>query len=627
MRYRPEIDGLRAVAVVPVILYHAGFAPFSGGYVGVDVFFVISGYLITSLIVQDLAAGRFSLARFYDRRARRILPALFVVLAATMPAAWAWYTPEMMQGYARALVSVLLFASNFQFWSEAGYFDISAELKPLLHTWSLAVEEQFYLIFPLLMLMARQWSRRRLGWLFATMALASLLLAQWSQARFPAFAFYLLPSRGWELLVGALAALWLARAPGPIHRGAAEVAGLAGLAMILAPVFLYSRATPFPGITAAVPALGSLLVILFAGHNTLAGRLLSLRGFVGIGLISYSAYLWHQPIYAFKTYLKPEGIGFWWLVALTLLVLPLAWFSWRFVERPFRQPGRIGTRAMLRGFVGAALVIAAFGGTAIWRQGALPLADLERIGRDRERAELRLQRSVDIGSGVCHYTQRGENWRIGDFLAQWDCRPAPGAEEPAPWMVFGDSHAADKAMALRLGGLDPVQITGANCPLIPAHLRRADPNCGELLELARDQGEIRGVLLARRFPGGNITPERLRQIVEYWSPRAPQVVLFSPMPDFSVALAEYLRTGRAVSSPDFSLSDRFFQAVGTIDLPANVTIIDTARLLCGAGRAACPLRDRQGRLLMVDGGHLSPPGAGRLSGRLLRALENLPAAP
>ena len=206
--YRREIDGLRALAVVPVILFHAGFRAFSGGYVGVDVFFVISGYLITSLIIAEKALGTFSLARFYERRARRILPALFVVMAVCIPVAWLCLLPSDMEAFSKSLVAVSVFASNVLFYRESGYFAADAELKPLLHTWSLAVEEQYYVLYPLFLLAAWRFGRKWVVASIAIVALFSLALAQWGAFNSPAATFFLLPTRGWELLAGALIAFY-----------------------------------------------------------------------------------------------------------------------------------------------------------------------------------------------------------------------------------------------------------------------------------------------------------------------------------------------------------------------------------------------------------------------------------
>ena len=335
MHYRPEIDGLRAVAVLPVILFHAGIPGFSGGFVGVDVFFVISGYLITSILIKDLDAGNFSLTRFYERRARRILPALSFVMLCCLPFAWAWMIPTDLANFGQSLIAVSVFASNILFWKESSYFAAAAEEKPLLHTWSLAVEEQFYLLFPLVIWALWRFGRQPIFWLIVLVTGASLALSELGWRFKPDANFYLIPTRAWEFMIGALCALSAARQK-PSH-----ILGLVGLGMILAAIVIFDKSTPFPSLYALVPVIGTALVIQYGGAGSLAGRLLSLKPMVAIGLISYSAYLWHQPLFAFARLRLTEAPSLEVLLILSALSLVLAAFSWRFVEQPFRRKDRI----------------------------------------------------------------------------------------------------------------------------------------------------------------------------------------------------------------------------------------------------------------------------------------------
>lgn len=334
MNYRREIDGLRSVAVIPVVLFHAGFHPFSGGFVGVDIFFVISGYLITSIIITERGKGHFSLLKFYERRARRILPVLFFVLLCCLPFAWAWMLPEQMASFARSIIAVCLFGSNFLFWHESGgYFAAASEEQPLLHTWSLAVEEQYYMLFPLFIMLVWRFGRRVLIGAIAAVALASLLLAQYGSVNFATANFYLPNTRAWELLAGSLCAFLLTG--GKEYKS--NLLSLAGLAIIVVSIFNYDQTTPFPSLYALVPVLGAVLIILFGAQGTLTAKLLSTRPMVGIGLISYSLYLWHQPVFAFariRSLTEPS------LVLMSMLALAstgLAYLSWRFIETPFRK--------------------------------------------------------------------------------------------------------------------------------------------------------------------------------------------------------------------------------------------------------------------------------------------------
>jgi len=343
MNYRREIDGLRALAVMPVILFHAGFDTFSGGYVGVDVFFVISGYLITSLILAEKQAGSFSLINFYERRARRILPALFLVMFACIPFAWLWLIPGDMADFSKSLTYVSVFASNILFYKQSGYFDTASELKPLLHTWSLAVEEQYYLIFPVLMLFIWRLGKRWIAAILAVITVTSLFYTQHMVTFKPEAAFYLLPTRVWELLLGALIAFCppikqpKIAVTGKFYLSTNQSASFIGLLLIIYATVAFDKNTPFPSFYALVPTVGAAIIILFANPQTVIGKVLGSKLLVGIGLISYSTYLWHQPLLAFERHrslTEPNAFVLW---SLIVFAFCLAYISWRFVEVPFRR--------------------------------------------------------------------------------------------------------------------------------------------------------------------------------------------------------------------------------------------------------------------------------------------------
>lgn len=366
--YRPDIDGLRAIAVLAVVFYHAGLGC-PGGYVGVDVFFVISGYLITSLILRELHQGTFSLAAFWERRIRRIFPASAVCVLVTLVAGFFLLLPDDLETLGKSAIAQTLLVANFYFWRTTNYFGGANEEKPLLHTWSLAVEEQFYLFFPLLLLLLFRFPGfRRPGRLIGLMlagAAISLALAMWGVTHQPFATFFLLPTRVWELLCGAIIAA-LPAAAVPRSRWLREGGSWLGLAAILAPVWLYHEQTQFPGLAALPPCAGTALLIWANGRNpadpapalTLPARILSLRAVVFIGLISYSLYLWHWPVIAFSKYLGDPhlaGSHAWFLVGLSLV---FALGSWRYVETPFRrkQLSRNG-RVIIMQAAGCSLVI------------------------------------------------------------------------------------------------------------------------------------------------------------------------------------------------------------------------------------------------------------------------------
>ncbi|MBL8510609.1 MAG: acyltransferase [Betaproteobacteria bacterium] len=361
MRYRREIDGLRALAVIPVILFHAGFQSWGGGFVGVDVFFVISGYLITSIILAEKQAGTFTLANFYERRARRILPALFLVLFACLPFAWLWLLPLDMKSFSQSLIAVAGFASNILFWRTSGYFETAAELKPLLHTWSLAIEEQYYLLFPLFLLATWRLGKRWVISILVIVSILSLCAAQWAALSKPAAAFFLLPTRAWELSIGAFVAFYLPHRGNDKSHTFHQLYSLIGVLLIVYSVFQFDKQTPFPSLYALLPTIGTALIILFTSPQTLVGQLLGSKPMVGIGLISYSAYLWHQPLLAFARHTTVDAPSKGVLSALVMATLMLAYLSWKFVETPFRNRRRFSRTQILCFSALASIIVISIG--------------------------------------------------------------------------------------------------------------------------------------------------------------------------------------------------------------------------------------------------------------------------
>lgn len=462
MNYRREIDGLRAIAVLPVILFHAGFETFSGGFVGVDVFFVISGYLITTIILAELEQGKFSIVNFYERRARRILPALFLVMFVCIPFAWFWLLPSDMKDFSQSIFAVSVFASNILFLRESGYFDTAAELKPLLHTWSLAVEEQYYVLFPLFLLLFWKLGKR---WILVTLGLvfvASLAVAQWAAYAKPAAAFYLLPTRGWELLIGAFSAFYLSKASRKdFGKTVSEVGGWLGVALILYAVFTYSKATPFPGLYALVPTLGTLLIILFVTQQTTVGRFVGNGAFVGIGLVSYSAYLWHQPLLAFARTYTFNQLDIQLTTTLIFLSFVLAFLSLKYVETPFRSKSKIARKSIFSLSLLGVIFFILFGAVGHIKDG-FP----------------------------------GNQAPINDAFFDWQY---PGnlsktnidgyyklqAGKPIDVLFFGDSHAeqfaplSSEMMAL---GLNVGFLSEGGCPPVPNLLDELHPHCFNLFD-------------------------------------------------------------------------------------------------------------------------------------------------
>ena len=436
LSYRREIDGLRALAVLPVIFYHAGLPGMSGGFIGVDVFFVISGFLITSILLREIGAGRFSLLRFYERRARRILPALTVVTLATVPFAWAWMQPSEFKDYGQALVGVAAFASNIVFWKQSNYFSNAAEENPLMHTWSLGVEEQYYILFPLfLMLFFARWPRLTLV-LLGLGVLISLGLAEWAMRNSnEQAAFFLLPTRLWELGLGAMAAFWGAR--GYSIKGD-FLSGLAFLALVASFLF-FTEATPIPSAWGLIPVGATALILLFGVQGTAVAQILSLKPLVGIGLISYSAYLWHHPLFAFARLRGVEHDALWAFAGLALLSLGLAYLTWRFVETPFRKGAPLAWPQLI-GASGAALTaVAGLGiGALAFPQAQNRVFEALLTPEQAQNATLMARyqkRDMDLyDDGACRFPAE-------TFDADLETRFAKCVERHGPALVvLGDSH-------------------------------------------------------------------------------------------------------------------------------------------------------------------------------------------
>lgn len=351
-KYRPDIDGLRGISVVGVMLFHAG-SGLRGGFVGVDVFFVISGYLIGGLIATQLDSRTFSLADFWERRIRRIWPAALAVTAASLAAGWFMFLPEDYRALAGDAISQIAMVANVRYLDSSDYFAPASDLRPLLHTWSLAVEEQFYVFFPLIMMGLWRLPRRYRALLLCLMTAGSFAASAVALRSAPSAVFYLLPYRAWEMLLGAL----LAVAPFPAigWKALRELLGFCGLLCILVSMVFYDRTTPFPGV-AALPACAGAVFVIYAGTDasTLTSRLLASAPLRMVGLLSYSLYLWHWPVLAFVRYAKGIELSFLAVTAAYALTGCLAFLSWRLIETPFRRRGANGRLLRVAGAAVAA---------------------------------------------------------------------------------------------------------------------------------------------------------------------------------------------------------------------------------------------------------------------------------
>ncbi len=620
IRYRPDIDGLRALAILPVLFYHLRVPYFTGGYAGVDVFFVISGFLITSNIRSELEAGTFSVASFYERRARRILPALFAVLAAVAVAGWLLFLPDEFRTLGSRLVSVVLFSSNILLWRQADYFAGPIDMDPLVHTWSLAVEEQFYILFPLLLWFCERRLARRYSW--PTLALTVLSFGL-SVALIPIDRtgdYYLLPTRAWELLGGALLAYQ--RLPVIRHRLLAEgiAAGSAGL--ILASTLLLTDQSDFPGVNALWPCLGAAgLIHANMYQRTAAGALLATRPMVAIGLISYSLYLVHWPLIVFARYQAMRDFTGWEKLALALVSFALAAMLRRFIERPFLRRGTLTPRRLWTGsgVAAAALLVV---GVGVFLTSGVPARF----------AGVRLPVIVDPTEASTGPTclLKGASWR------QWsgaDCYLTRGAGPST--LLWGDSHANQYRDVIRHGRPAPnilLYATSGCLPLLDTDIA-GEPECrannDQVLGIIKRYGVTRVVLSgnwAYILRQNRLDVDRVAVTVARLRAAGVQVALVGDNPTFAFSNPGYLgyRLGKrpypdapfyTAANNDWSVNARLRALVGAADF------FDPTRELCHGHE--CLVYDH-GQLVMRDSGHLAPFGRGLVYPGLARFLATWP---
>jgi peptidoglycan/LPS O-acetylase OafA/YrhL len=615
--YRPDIDGLRAIAIFVVVIYHLGKLS-KGGFIGVDVFFVISGFLITSIILADMDAGCFSLANFYERRIRRIFPALFACLAATIIAGYFLLYPSEFLILANSVIAATFFVANLFYIETSGYFGATAQTLPILHTWSLAVEEQFYLLFPLALLALTRARREVVIVVLALTALASLACSEFLVRSHSTVGYYHLASRAWELLLGSLLAL--GAVPEIKTQRNREILSVLGLLAILIPTFAYNKSTLFPGISALVPCLGAVALIHTGRQgDTSVARLLSTRPFVGLGLISYSLYLWHLPIitfYRLQSQTQPTFLVQLLLVAASLAV---AYLSWRYIEQPFRlrtlAPQRrhvfvfgataAGSVAMI-----AALVVHGDG----WKERYAPEV--------RQLATFKYDPKGPMREGTCFISRAAS--RVTDFV---DDNCLAMSTEKKNVLIVGDSHAAHlwAGLSTTFPNINFLQVTASGCA--PDLVSHGSTRCREIMTRLFEQvlpgKQLDATIFSISWKSEDARP--LLAPINRLAAHSREVLVFGPLVTYNWPLPRLLTRSKLRNDPtlisdgraerDFRVDtayQKFFKDKGI----QYVSLID---VLCKQ-RNDCTTVDERGYPLQFDKGHLTDRGsallARRLSGRL-----------
>lgn len=643
MQYRADIDGLRAVAVVPVVLYHAHVSIFSGGFTGVDIFFVISGFLITSIIASEIAADKFSIVNFYERRIRRIFPALFAVLFVSCLLAIWLLLPSQFEIFGKSVAATALFASNILFWTETGYFAAPASANPLLHTWSLAVEEQFYLVFPILLLCIHRWfGGRWILWL-VLLTIGSFALSLWGVINKPSATFYLAPTRAWELLIGSLLAL--GAFPTLRNRFVMEGLALLGMGLIAWGVFGLSAGDPFPGFNALFPCVGTALVI-YAGQGspTVVSKVLGSRGPVFIGLISYSLYLWHWPLLVFGQIWAVYELTTAQTTVIVAASFLAAYISWKYIEAPFRKKDAVFKRLGLFAAAGTLTVLCiAFGVHAAASKG-WP----QRVSA----------KSIEITSYTdSHNPRRLECLMYPGNIVQEPC--IYGASVDPTYAVWGDSHGDSTIYGIGQvaeANLQSVLFLGsAGCPPIVVvrveNFGCVEENSRALQRLVENETVKTVILVARwsvyvegravdlgpaeradqkpvRFTSPAGTPlnreERiagfkagLSQTVAALHKAGKRVVLVYPIPeigyDVPTTLAQLEASGRAASEFTQSIDLYWGRQKAVFDTLDGIAGTDRNMVRLYPHKTLCPadtcLTYSNGAPLYRDDDHLSLAGA------------------
>ena len=629
--YREDIDWLRAIAVLAVVAFHFEAPAVFGGFVGVDIFFVISGYLITGIIQAEVTSGSFSFARFYERRVRRLLPALYAMVVLTAIPSFHYLLTSERQEFFRSAAAVLTFTSNFFFWFQTGYFDHAAVEKPLLHTWSLAVEEQFYLALPILLWALLRFARGRrmaLPAAIGALGLASFALSIWlMRTDRSANAFFMSPPRAWEFLIGGIITT-----PGfPVLRHALAQAIARGIALVLIaiPIFSLRQGPGFPGFDALTPCIGAA-VFIWSGIGVPALKRSASSPFnvaKFFGQISYSLYLWHWPLFTFARFSKASLVlGAVDKIALFALTVVISYLSWRFVEQPFRRRSLVPTRRGAFRLAGLATILLLAGSA-----GGIVLS---RTPSDADRAALKLESYDDYKFGALY--------RYGSCFAPtsgvFDGACLAFAPDKTNVLLWGDSLAAHYFAGLA-AATDPqttniLQATQAACMPTFNAAGQGNASCrgfaGQMDAFLRDHRPNLVILSAdwleySRPPRFDAMIADLKQTISALNAAGTAVVLLGPAVQFRTRLPSMLmRTQLRHVEPhpdDFVLPDIFLldeKMKAALPAREKFSYISVVDAICPMRQ--CPLTVDGGIPLAWDYAHLTQEGSAYVMGRLVPLL-------
>lgn len=679
--YRPDIDGLRAVAVVSVILFHAGFPWASGGFIGVDVFFVISGYLVGGIVLAGLERGDFSFRHFFERRFRRIVPPLLVTLALCLPLGWFWMMPDPFQNFGQSMVAAILSASNLLFHITNNYFSPGVEEMPLVHTWSLGVEEQFYLTFPLLAWLLYHWiSKSRHGTVDLVLVLfttASLAYAIWLTSKPEPASFYLPLQRFWELLVGALCAKWLGSPADQRDRVGHGVLAALALLVLLVSMVLLDTHTPWPGLWTLLPVLATAMLLVTAPGTQIA-RVLASTPLVWIGLISYGLYLLHQPVMAFARLRLLDSPNPWMLLALMLPTVALARLSLVKFEQPVRNPRLVPFKSLLS-VCGALAALLTATGLLLHLKDGLPqrLTARERdwLSYSGDGITMLTISSPQVGQvqigrfsdniGSPHPLQRFAWWgdSHGDMLNRGMQQVFPTSSWGVHYLRFGECKNVPTLMSPQAGfddwrrcetffsrDLGPF-LASRNIDVVVVSLRwsyvlstigatdeskcffdnsiggRETTPCPVKVGVTADN---------RHGHDRQLKAEALQAWLNWLDKMEVPVVLVAPVPEVGWHVPEQMikRTrygGGPVLTPYSAYQKRHAWVLEQLESAerahSNLHLMPVADLFCDTKPGGWCRAEQDGQPLYFDDDHLNERGAALVASRLLETLGSLPVKP